>query len=151
MSEKFPILHNRWIRISGLLLILAGLLYYGHQFNPEINLSMCLKDPTRYDGREIPVGTEAKVIKRLADGFILQEMGHTIRVKGDLQDIAPGEYVRMRAIFHKEGYLELKRIYVAEGRRLKIFLSIVPAVLVLFLLFKIYRFDWRRMLFVERI
>ena len=150
MSEKFSILHNRWVRISGLLLILAGLLYYGHRFNPEIKLSMCLKNPTRYDGREIPVGTEARVIKRLADGFILQEMNHTIHVKGANQEISPGEYVRIRAIFHKEGYLELKRIYVAKGRRLKIFLSIVPAVLVLSLLFKIYRFDWRRMLFTER-
>ena len=150
MSEKFLFLRNRWVRIFGLILILAGLIHYGYRFNPEINLSKCLIDPARYDGREVAVRPEAKVIKRLPDGFVLQVMGHIIRVKGDPQNISQGDYVVMRAIFHKEGYLELKRIYVAKGRRLKILLSIVPAVLVLFLFFKIYRFNWRRMLFAER-
>ena len=112
---------------------------------------MCLNDPLRYEGQEIGVGTEATVVEILPDGFLLREMGQTIRVEGDPQNASPGDLVRLRAVFHRQGYLELRHLYVAKGRRLKIALSIVPALLVLFLVLRAYRFDWKRMLFTERI
>ncbi len=112
---------------------------------------MCLNDPLRYDGKEIGVGTEATVVEILADGFLLRQMGQTIRVEGNSQNASPGDFVRLSAVFHRQGYLELRHLYVAKGRRLKIVLSIIPALLVLFLVLKTYRFDWRRLLFTERI
>lgn len=112
---------------------------------------MCLKDPLRYDGQEIGVGTEATVVEILPDGFLLHEMGQTIRVEGDPQNASQGDFVRMRAVFHKQGYLELKHLYVAKGRRLKILVSIVPALLILFFVLRTYRFDWKQLLFIERI
>lgn len=151
MNKRFPILRNRWVLTSGFLLLLIGLIYYGYRYNPRVNLSMCLNDPLKYDRYEVSIGTEAKVVERLSDGFILQEMGHTIRVKGDPQNVSPGDYVRLRAIFHKEGYLDLKLLYVAKGRRLKILVSIAPVVLVLFLFFRTYRFYGRRMIFTKRV
>lgn len=151
MNKRFPIFRKRWVLISGLVLLLIVLAYYGYRYNPRVNLSMCLNDPLKYDCHEISIETEAKVFERLPDGFILQEMGHTIRVKGDPQNVSPGDYVQLKAIFHKEGYLGLKHLYVAKGRRLKILVSIAPVVLVLFLLFRTYRFDWRQMLFRERV
>ncbi len=111
---------------------------------------MCLRDPLRYDRQEIGVGTEAKVVEIFPGGFMLQEMGRTIRVEGNSLNALPGDFVRLRAVFHKEGYLELKHLYVAKGRRLKIVISILPALLVLFLILKSYKFNWRRMLFTER-
>lgn len=142
---------NRWILIFALILILGVLVWYGYRFNPKVTLKMCLDDPIKYDGMEIGVDTEAKVTELLADGFIVKEVGHTIRVKGNPQNASSGNYVRMRAVFHKEGYLELKRLYVAKGRRTKIVVSIAPALLVLFLLFRTYLFDWRRIIFREKI
>ena len=141
---------NRWILIFGLLLVLAILVWYGYHFRPKMTLKMCLDDPLRYDGKEIGVWAESKVVELLPDGFLVKEMSYTIRVVGDPQNASPGDYVRMRAVFHKEGYLELKRLYVAKEKRLKIVVSIVPVLLVLFLLFKTYRFDWSRMFFREK-
>jgi len=116
-----------------------------------MTLQMCLDDPLKYDGMEIGVGTEAKVIQLLPDGFIVREAGRTFRVKGNPQDASLGDFVRMSAVFHKEGYLELKHLQVAKGRYIKIVVSIAPALLVLFLLFRTYRFDLCRMLFKEKI
>lgn len=150
MNERLKLSRNRWILNFGLLLVLVGLIYYGYRNNPAVTLQMCLNAPLRYDQKEIGVGTEAIVVEVLPDGFLLKEMDRTIRVKGNPQNVDQGDFVRMQAIFHKEGYLELKRLHVVKGRRLRIFISILPALLVLFLLFKTYRFDWRQMLFTER-
>lgn len=141
---------NRWILILGLLLSLIALVWYGYRFHPRVTLQMCLDDPLEYDGMEIGVGTEAKVTDLLPDGFIVKEVGSTFPVKGNPQDASLGDFVRMRAVFHKEGYLELKRLQVAKGRYTKIVVSVAPALLVLFLLFRTYKFDWRRILFKEK-
>ena len=150
-TERLDSGRTRWILIFGLLLSLVALVWYGNRFHPRMTLQMCLDDPVKYDGMEIGVGTEAKVTKLLPDGFIVREVGSTFRVKGNSQDASLGDFVRMRAVFHKEGYLELTRLQVAKGRYTKIVVSIAPALLALFLLFRTYKFDWRRMLFKEKI
>lgn len=149
-TERLDSGRTRWIIILGLLLSLVSLVWYGYRFHPRVTFQMCLDDPLRYDGMEIGVGTEAKVSQLLPDGFVVKEVGGTFRVKGNPQDASLGDFVRMRAVFHKEGYLELKRLQVAKGRYTKIVVSIAPALLVLFLLFRTYKFDWRRILFREK-
>ncbi len=151
MNDRLHVFRHRWFKTVGLLAVLAGLAVYGYLYNPVGKLSKCLADPERHDGRIIGVGTEAKVVELLPEGFVIQELGQRIAVAGDLPKASPGDYIRIRAIFHKEGYLELDQLYVAKGRRAKIFVSIVPALLVIFLLFRTYRFDWRQLLFRERI
>lgn len=150
MNDRFNAFHHRWYKIIALLAVLVGLAAYGYLLNPVGKLSKCLANPDLYDGQLIGVGTEAKVVELLPEGFIIQELGQRIRVVGDPPDASPGDYIRIRAVFHKEGYLELERSYVAKGRRAKIFVSIVPALLVIFLLFRTYRIDWRHLLFRER-
>jgi len=150
-TERLDSGRTRWILIFGLLLSLVALVWYGCRFYPRMTLQMCLDDPLKYDGMEIGVGTEAKVIQLLPDGFIVREVGRTFRVKGNPQDASLGDFVRMSAVFHKEGYFELKHLQVAKGRYIKIVVSIAPALLVLFLLFRTYRFDLRPMLFKEKI
>jgi len=142
--------HKRRLSISALFLVLFCLVLYGYRSKDPVDLRACLDDPLKYDGRIIGVGAEATMFKLLPDGFLIREMGRTFRVVGDPQDASVGDFVVMRAIFHKEGYLELVKLRVAKKRRLKILVSIPPALLVLFLLFWNYRFDWRRMLFKER-
>ena len=111
---------------------------------------MCLKEPERYDGTVISVGTEATVAETLPNGFILQQMGRRIPVYGTVPDVAENEFVNILARFHQEGFLELEKIYIAKYRRLKIIASILPVFLVVFLFFKTYRFDFRSYQFFER-
>ncbi|UCC40166.1 MAG: hypothetical protein JSV96_01540 [Candidatus Aminicenantes bacterium] len=149
-TERSDSSRGRWVLISGLLLSLVALVLYGYRYNPRVRLQMCLDNPLKYDGTEIGVGAEAKVTRLLPDGFIVKELNRTILVKGNPQNASLGDFVRMRVIFHKEGYLELKRLQVAKRRYTKIVVSIAPALLVLFLLFRTYRFDWRLFLFKEK-
>ena len=58
------------------------------------------------------------------DSFIIQQMGVKMRVEGDPRNASTGDFVRLKAIFHKENYLEAVRFYAEKGRRLKIFISI---------------------------
>ena len=133
-----------------LLILLVALMHYGFKHYPSVTLQMCLDNPTRYHGTEIGIGTEATISKLDTDGFFIQQMGNSVKVFGEADNVRLGDFVQMRAIFHKAGYLELRQLYIAKKRRQKIVVSIAPTVLVLVLFLKTYKFDLRRFLFCER-
>ena len=137
-----------WILL--LCLILAGLLVYAYFVNPIVTLPMILDNPEEYDGKVVRLGTEATVYERLPDGFVLSQMGRKIRALGNPENADAGDFVQIKAVFHKEGHLDLMRIYVAKRRRLKVIVSIWPALLVLFLVIKTYAFDKKGFYFKER-
>jgi len=150
MNKKPEIHSNRWAITIGLFAVLTALVTYGYLHNPVGQLSKCLADPLRYDGQQIFVDIEAKVVELLPNGFIIKELGQMIRVSGNTQTASPGDFVRLRAIFHKERYLEIIELHVAKRRRAKIFISIVPVFLILWLLFRTFRIDWPYLLFREK-
>ncbi len=149
-SSDRPLGTRRAVLPGLLLALLLALVYYGYRAYPEIRLADCLKDPARYDGTLITVGTEATVEQLLPDGFLVRQMGRVVRVIGDAGDAKPGDFVRFRARFHREGYLTLQHLYVAKARRAKVAVSILPVLLVAVLVVKTYRFDRHRLCFVER-
>ena len=102
-----------------------------------------------YDGRTIAIGTEITVQEILQDGFTIKQFGHIIKVKGQAENIAPDDFITLSAVFHKQGWLELKSYHIAKNRRFKIFVSIFPALLVLVIFFKSFRFDFKRFVFTE--
>ena len=122
------------------LLLMIWLSWYGKENDPTITLQMCLKEPRRYDNAIIEVGTEATVDSLTKDGFILKQMGKKIKVVGSDKDLKTGEYISLLAVFHNEGWLELKKIHVAKNRRLKILTSLLPVLLVFYFFFRHYRF-----------
>jgi hypothetical protein len=93
---------------------------------------------------------DARVVQILQDHFIIQQLGVKMRVKGDPLNASRGDFIRLKAVFHKENYLEVVRLYVDKGRRSKIIFSIFPALLVIFLFFKTYKFDWQTLVFYRR-
>jgi hypothetical protein len=133
-----------------LLLLLASLLWYGKVYNPEITLQMCLASPERHDGAMINIGTEVTVAEVLPDGFVIRQMGRTIKVMGNAPGLGIGEFISLQAVFHRPGWLELKALHVARNRRAKIWTSVIPMALILGFFFHRYRFDWRRFEFRER-
>jgi hypothetical protein len=70
-------------------------------------------------------------------------------VNGTIQELNKNDHIDIVAIFHKEGYLELKEFHVRKFRRSKIFLSILPILFVTWLFFRRYRFDKAKGIFVE--
>lgn len=100
----------------------------------------CLAEPESCDGQLIPFFIDARIIRIEPDRLVIsQPEGEVvIRVPGGTASIGgkPGDYLEARAIFHREGWLELEAIQVAPLRRLKIAVSLLPVLAVAYLLFK---------------
>lgn len=141
---------QRVLYIFALVLILLGLSIYGKISNPDITLGMCLEEPERFDGVVIVVGMEATVAEITPNGFILQQMGRRIPVIGNASGIAENDFVNVLVRFHKQGYLELEKIYIAKHRRFKIAASVLPVLIIAVLFFKTFYFDFARFQFYMR-
>ena len=140
---------NRFFRLFIYSVLLLGLILYGRFFHPFVTLKMCLNEPEKYDGSTIIVGNEAVIKKIFKDGFSIVQMGVEIRVFGPT-DVEPGEFVVLQAVFHKPDRLESIKIRIAKKRRSKIWLSVFPAILVVFYFLRQYRFNFSSLYFEER-
>ncbi len=145
---------HRILKIVLLAIALAGLIFYARTAKVELTLSQCLTDPGLYDGREVPVGLEAKVVEVRPDRLRISQLGGLIDVKVPpgfdsivprgtrLEDLQPGQFVQARTVFHRGGYLELRELRVASLRKIKILVSILPVLLVAVWLARSLR--WRK-------
>ena len=66
------------------------------------------------------------------------------------KSLKSNEFVSLRATFHKEGYLTVKEMHVHRYRRLKIAISILPVMIVGWIFFRKYKFNSKKMVFIER-
>ncbi len=140
----------RFFRIAILLFLLAFLMWYGNAFNPAVTLQMCLENPELYDGTIIVVGNEATVSTIHDNGFSIRQMGSEVRVLSMERDVALNEFVVLKAVFHKPDRLEAKEVRIAKKRRAKIWLSVIPTILIAVYFFKRFQFNWRYFYFKER-
>jgi hypothetical protein len=140
----------RGARILLFLSILVLLILYGFYFHPGITLSDCLASPDEYDGEIIEVGNEAVIDSVFSDGFTIRQLGKTINVIGMSDDVKSGEFVLMLARFQKPASLEALEIRIAKKRRSKIWLSTIPALLVVGYFFRRFRFNFKHLSFQER-
>jgi len=104
-------------------------------------LDDCIADPARYDGAVVFSPHEATAGKIVGGGFLLRWQGREMPVRGNAPDLAAGEYVAVRGIFHREGYIEALSIHVGRYRRTKMLVSVFGAAIVLSLLWKNFRWN----------
>lgn len=140
----------RLFRILLLTFLLAILIWYGHTFYPAVTLQMCLANPELHDGSTIVVGNEATIQEIYDDGFLIEQMGKKVRVISSEQNVRLGEFVILKAVFHKPNLLEALEVRIAKKRRAKIWLSVIPALLVVAYFMKRFRFNVRQFYFEER-
>ena len=133
-------------RLIWILLLLAGLVflsYYSVYHHPWISLTDCLSDPEKFDGALITSWSEPMIGEIYSDGFQLNQKGiPSIKVLADTSGLISGEYIGIKAIYHKEGYLESVIHIVANKRREKIWLSVIPVLLIGFLLLRYFHFNF---------
>ncbi len=141
---------GRPFRIAFFLLVLGGLIAYGACTNPLITLSMCLDDPQRWDGTMIVVGNESVVRAVEENSFTISYLGKLVRVKGRLPAEAVGQFIIFRARFTAPDRLEAVEIHVANGRRAKIVLSLLPTIGIGIWFMRRFRFNLRSMMFEAR-
>ena len=140
---------RRFLRAAVYTLILAASLKYGAMNHPRVTLELALANPQRYDKVLVDTVVEGRVFSVEQNGIILRAGEHLIPVRGRIESANPGDFIFIRALFHEQGWLELKAARVAKGRRSKIVLSALAAAAVLCLFVRHYRFDFRRLLFLE--
>ena len=134
------------ILLSVIVLLLLSV--YNYNNHPWISIETCIKNPTAFDGKIVEKFSEPMIGKLYKDGFILkQKQGRSIRVYADTSGLKTGEYLGLKARFHKEGYLEAVYIKVSKYRRYKIWLSVIPVFFVLFFLIRNLKFNWKKFLF----
>ncbi|MEA1928150.1 MAG: hypothetical protein U9N73_08070 [Candidatus Auribacterota bacterium] len=144
----------RKTKIAGLLIVLVLLAWYSDTAHNYLTLSECLKDPALYDGREVPIFLEARVLGVTPDCLRVSQETGTVdiiippRFQGmvpssfTLEDIKPGQSLEAITIFRESGYLELVRLRIAPLRPLKIIVSIFPAIIILILVIMSLR--WKK-------
>lgn len=140
----------RALRILFYLFILGGLIVYGAARFPHPTLSMCLAEPSRYDGVVIHVGNETTVPAVEDSSFTILYLGRPVYVQGCLPPSSIGKFVNFNARFIAPDRLQAQEVRVAVGRRWKIWVSIAPAVVMIGWFFRRFRFCPATFAFQER-
>jgi hypothetical protein len=115
------------------ILLLTALSIYGAKYHPWTNVNQCLTNPEYYHGEVVTHYREPMIGDIYSDGFLLlQRHGPSVRVYADTtgKGLIKGKYIGLVARFHKEGYLEAIRIGVSLRRKTKIWVSILPVLLI---------------------
>jgi hypothetical protein len=112
--------------------------------HPWISYSDCVADPAAYDGRVVEGFREPVIGAVRAGGFELRQRGMSpVFVRADTAGLKTGEYVALKAVFHRDGGLTAIVAKVASGRREKMAVSLFPAFGILILFFRRFRFGWK--------
>lgn len=130
--------------------IIISLCLWSQRNAPLPTLADCLATPSAYDGKLLSTNAGGKVESVEEWGFWLRNRERRIRVLGDVPDLRVGDTVFLEAVFHKEGYLELQRVYVSRYRYLRIWVSLQAMAWVIWIFLRRYRFDWVRRVFFQR-
>ncbi|MFC2061951.1 hypothetical protein ACFLUV_05510 [Elusimicrobiota bacterium] len=148
-SDKFRVLK---IFSCILLLIIMGL--WNLNNSVEIKLSDCLADPAAYNLTELKIANDAVILNVKYNSFTILSRGNTIPVKitGNqrINESAVGRYISLAAVYHKEGYLEMKKYHVHYFRRIKMLVSVIIAAIISIIFLLNYRFDFKKLVFEEK-
>jgi hypothetical protein len=140
----------RIIAACALVLIIALLCVYSGLYHPGVTIDACLADPARHDGAIVYSPHESTAGAVSNGGFIMRWDHREISVRGTIPDLSPGEYVGVKGIFRKEGYIEALSVHSGRYRRAKMLVSIFGPVIVVYLLWKKFRWDSAKRGFEER-
>jgi hypothetical protein len=144
----------RSVKILGILLLLLSLAWYSNRENRFLTFAECMRDPTRYQGAEVYNFLEPRILEVDEKRLIISQPDGPLEIRipegfdgvfpegAEISDLKPGDSLEAVTVFRLPGYLELKAIRGAPLRRLKIVLSIIPVLLVGFILLRTVR--WRK-------
>ena len=140
---------HRILKLTLIILTLIGFSLSVQFGKPGLTYRQCLSDPETFDGKEIPIYIDARIIRIEPTRLIISqpEGPVAVRVPGGTGWIKgkPGDYLEALVVFHREGYLELKAIQTAPLRKIKIAVSILPVLVVAALLIRTVRWEKGRL------
>lgn len=123
------------------VLCLLGLGIAAELTRPYPTLLEVLADPQRFDNRRLALIVECHVAGVTPSGFILQQMDSKILVRSDEKEVHVGDDLVIEGIFHAPARLDVLRMRIASRRRMKMVISVVPALLVIVLVITNVSYD----------
>ena len=127
---------GRRYKVALSLAAIILLCFWSQQNAPLPTLTDCLAGPLACDGKLLSTDAGGKVESVEAWGFWLRNGGQRIRVVGQAPDVRAGDTIFLDAIFHKEGYLDLRNLYVSRYRWWRILVSLPALLYVLVVVFR---------------
>jgi hypothetical protein len=125
------------------LVLLVLLCAWANYSCPYPNLAEIIGNPQKFAGQRVAVFIEAKIVERTEDGFILAQRGHRLRVLTNIKEAPLGEFVALEGVFQPPDRLQAEAIRLAQGRRWKMSVSVIPILLLAVLLPMALRLDRR--------
>ena len=151
----------RKTKIVLIVCILIGLGVYADLGKKEPLMERYLAAPSDFIGERIPIHHEPTVISahsgrlrlrqldREAEILIPEGFDNVIPGYLTIDDIRPGQYVEAITRVDRDGGLRLETIRIAYLRRMKIAVSVIPAAVVMIILFLSVRWEKGRVVIKE--
>jgi len=134
------------------ILIIVLLSLYSHVKRPESSLTFneCLQNPEKYDRHVIYIRNEAKIGKVFDNKFEIIQGENKFMAFGSSPDLRENDYITAKATFFKKGYIKIEKSHVHKYRRIKIAISVIPVLLIIFLFLREYRFNLINFHFIQK-
>ena len=138
------------IRAFGLLVMLLALSAYSF-FRPGLlEPARCQQPEANCVDRTVQLTHHARVTQLLPGGFVIQQLGTTARVVGDITGLAVGDSISLRGTWQADDTIRAEAWRVSRHRNWRLLVS-VPAVMVsAWLFWRTFRWDNSRRAFVAR-
>jgi hypothetical protein len=131
-------------------ILLALLGFYAYYSRPYPDLAKILAQPERYAGNRVAVFIEARVEEQTPEGFVLIQRGQCLQVHAEIKNAPLNEFVAVAGIFQPPNHLYADSVHLAQNRRWKMAVSVIPVLALIFLLPMALRFDRQTRTFILR-
>jgi hypothetical protein len=142
--------HFRWLKITGGLLVIIGLLLFNYfQTQKQVaDLADIINHPQAHAG--LPLALHYAMVVGKNDSTM------TVAFQGLWLDAVPRydwdlyEQVSLRGTWEADGKVHVTFYHRHQGKWLKLYISQVPMLVIFFMLWRRYRFSFKRFLISER-
>lgn len=142
----------RFLKMTLLLIMILCLCYYSYLNlkDSQMSLKDCIESPESCDKEEIVIVNKWSVRNISDKGFELSFGDRIFFVNDSFEGLSEGDYISAKAVFHKEGYVEIESLHVHKLLAEKWIVSLLATILVAFIFFRNYRFDYKKFEFRRR-
>jgi hypothetical protein len=129
------------------LLIILIMVFYGINKIPQIypGYENAIKTPSVYIGKEIYAS--GKITQVDSSYLVVSRSSTKLIANNGIGKNTTGSQINGKAIFNKDKSVTFTAYHTSNLRGYKIWLSLLPTVLITYLFFKQYRFKFKKMLF----
>lgn len=144
---------SRLLKIIALGGIIFGLCWYAAWAGPKVDIApaQVLSGAAGYPTPIVAQYTEVVSLDPDSSTLVLKVEGHEFAARfNDFPDVKVGQNLSLIGTVRENDFVEAATWHLHPARMLKYYFSLPTIILVIYLLFKKYRFDWKKFEFFEK-